>query len=77
MQLFRAFLVASLLAAAPLARACPVCFGETDAPIADGLGASILFLIAVTYLLILSGAVMLWRARRRALVARAAEGGDA
>ncbi len=67
MRARQTFLAVFLILLAPVARACPVCFGETDAPIADGLGASIFFLIGVTYLLILSGGVMLWRARRRAL----------
>ena len=46
--------------------ACAVCFGPTDAPMAQGLEFSILFLIVLTYGLIGTGAgFVAWRWRRR------------
>ena len=46
--------------------ACPVCFGDVDHPIIEGLEASILFLVGVTYFVILSGVAAFLLLRRRA-----------
>jgi hypothetical protein len=52
--------------------ACPVCFGDVEHPIIEGLEASILFLVGVTYFVILSGvaAFILLRRRARRLAAQ-------
>lgn len=64
---FRGALVALvLLALAPAAAACPVCFGDTDAPIMRGVEASVLFMVGLTYFLILGGVVTFVLLRRRA-----------
>ena len=47
--------------------ACPVCFGDSDDPIIKGLEASILFMVGITYFLIVSGVVTFVLLRRRAL----------
>lgn len=46
---------------------CPVCFGETDSPMVHGMQASVLFMMAVTYLLIVSGVVTFFVLRHKAL----------
>lgn len=46
--------VVAVLAAAP-AWACPVCFGETDSPMAHAAELSILFMVIVTYVVIVGG----------------------
>ncbi|MEM7581862.1 MAG: hypothetical protein AAF560_00660 [Acidobacteriota bacterium] len=55
-----------LLLWAPQAAACTVCFGASDAPIARGLEASVAFLVALTYLLLVGGVVAFLLLRRRA-----------
>ncbi|HEX9736774.1 MAG TPA: hypothetical protein VGG06_32815 [Thermoanaerobaculia bacterium] len=42
------------LAAAPV-WACAVCFGETDSPMARGAELSIMFMVGVTYVVIVGG----------------------
>ena len=63
----QALWVLALAAFGKVAEACPVCFGETDAPIVQGIEASVLFMIGVTYCLILGGVAMFFLLRRRAL----------
>ena len=47
------------------ALACAVCFGPTDAPMAQGLEWSIVFMIGLTYGLIGGGAgFVIWRRRQ-------------
>lgn len=57
-----------LAAAAPAldAAACPVCFGETDEGITQGIRWSVVFMGALVYLLIGGGLVMFLALRRRA-----------
>jgi hypothetical protein len=66
----RALVLAALVVAAAFfasaSHACPVCFGDVDHPIVEGLQASILFLIGVTYFVILSGVAAFLLLRRRA-----------
>ena len=45
---------------------CTVCFGDSDDPIVKGLEASVLFLIGVTYFLIIGGLTTFILLRRRA-----------
>ena len=56
----------AMLAAATSAFACTVCFGESDHPIVRGAEASVLFMVAVTYLLLGSGVAGFFLLRRRA-----------
>lgn len=46
---------------------CPVCFGESDAPIVKGVEMSVLFMIGITYSLMFGGAATFFVMRRRAL----------
>ena len=74
----RVVLLAALMALACWATAstaCPVCFGDVDDPVVDGLGASILFMVGVTYFVILSGiaAFILLRRRARRLATQTTE----
>jgi len=55
-----------LLAVAPAAFGCPICFGESDAPIVKGVEMSVLFMVGVTYFLILGGGATFLLLRRRA-----------
>jgi len=66
-NLARAVTVLLLAALAAPAFGCPVCFGETDSPMVHGVQASVLFMVAVTYVLIVSGVVTFFVLRRRAL----------
>ena len=43
----RAVLVALMIAVPRLALACPVCFGQSDSPMAQGVNMGIYFLLAV------------------------------
>lgn len=51
MRIRRTALLTTLLLAAAWvpAAACPVCFGETDSPMAAGINAGVLFLLAVVF----------------------------
>lgn len=66
-NLARAMTVLLLAVLAAPAFGCPVCFGETDSPMVQGVQASVLFMVAVTYVLIVSGVVTFFVLRRRAL----------
>ena len=66
-RLALALWVLALAAFGKVAEACPVCFGETDAPIVQGIEASVIFMVGVTYCLILGGVAMFIILRRRAL----------
>ena len=66
-SLLQAFTVLLVLGFAAPAFGCPVCFGETDSPMVHGVQASVLFMVAVTYTLIVSGLVTFFVLRRRAL----------
>lgn len=72
--LFSRILVAFVaVAAAAPAFACPVCFGESDSPVARAADLSVLFMMIVTYAVIVGGLaaffVLRFRARRKALEA--------
>ena len=56
----------AMAACATGAFGCTVCFGESDHPIVKGAEASVLFMVAVTYLLLASGVVSFFLLRRRA-----------
>lgn len=45
--------------------ACAVCFGNSDDPIVQGVEMSVLFMIVLTYLLIMGGAVAFFVLRHR------------
>jgi len=61
----RALALAAMLAVAAPSFGCPVCFGESDAPIVKGAEMSILFMMGVTYTLIGSGVATFLVLRRR------------
>lgn len=67
-RISRGLLIGLLLAmlAAP-AFGCPVCFGESDSPIAQGANLSILFMACLTYLTIGGGVAAVVVLRRRQL----------
>ena len=44
---------------------CPVCFGESDAPIVKGVEMSVLFMVGITYSLMFSGVAAVIVLRRR------------
>ncbi len=53
---------------APEVLACPVCYGSSDDEILRGAGMSVLFMMGITYAMLLSGVavvVVLYRRRRR------------
>jgi len=54
------------LAWAAEAAACPVCFGDTDDPVVDGVRWSVIFLGGLVYLLLGGGVAMFIILRRRA-----------
>lgn len=62
----KALWVAALVLCAQVVQACPVCFGQTDSPIVKGIEASVLFMVGMTYFLILGGAALFIMLRRRA-----------
>jgi hypothetical protein len=57
---------AALLLAAPEAFACPVCYGDTESPMAAGMRAGILFMVLITYLTIGGMAAFYLAVRRKA-----------
>lgn len=69
MRLHRILVVAVLahLAFAVSAGACPVCFGEAEAPILDGARWSVVFLGGLVYLLLGGVGTAFWLVRRNAL----------
>lgn len=57
---------------APDALACPVCYGASDDEILKGAELSVLFMVGITYALLMGGAVLavvLYRRRLRQLAA--------
>lgn len=62
------FGLAALLAAfwGTTSLGCPVCFGESDAPIVKGVEMSVLFMIGITYSLMFTGVATVFVLRRRA-----------
>lgn len=67
-------LLASLaLSWAPLAAACPVCFGEAEAPVLDGARLAVIFMGVLVYLVLMGAALMVWVIRRKVRKDREAE----
>ncbi len=68
-------LVLAMALWASASQACPVCFGDVDDPVIDGLELSILFMLGVTYFVILSviAAFILLRRRSRRLASQTTE----
>lgn len=56
-----------LLAATSNVWGCPVCYGDSDAPIMKGAEMSVIFMAITTYVLIGGGVAMFIMLRRRAL----------
>lgn len=69
MRLQRALAVAVVLhlVFAGSVGACPVCFGEAEAPILDGARWSVVFLGALVYLLLGGAGLAFWLVRRKAV----------
>jgi hypothetical protein len=54
-----------LVAAPRVAFACPVCFGESDSPLAKGVNVGVLFLLGtITAVLVAFASFMIYLARR-------------
>jgi hypothetical protein len=64
----RSLLVAFMLGVPRVALACPVCFGESDSPLAHGVNMGIFFLLAVVGLVLAAFAVFFVYLARRARV---------
>ena len=60
-----AIIVAVLFAGRGVASACPVCFGASDSPMAEGMNAGVLVLLGVTATLLAAIAVVGWRIAAR------------
>ena len=61
----RVVVAMALLAAPRVALACPVCFGQSDSPLARGVNMGVLFLLGtITAVLIGFAAFMIYLARR-------------
>ena len=62
---FRVLVTMALLAAPRVALACPVCFGQSDSPLARGVNMGVLFMLGtITAVLIGFAAFMIYLARR-------------
>lgn len=61
-----ALVVLGALALAAPSAACPVCYGDTDAPMVKAAGLSIVFMAIFTYALIFGGVALFIVLRRRA-----------
>ena len=60
----------ALIAAPRAALACPVCFGQSDSPLARGVNVGVLFLLGtITAVLIGFASFMIYLARRARVVA--------
>lgn len=62
-----ALLTALLVLAPRVALACPVCAGETDAPLARATTIGVAFMLGVVVLVLGAFAGLVWRLRQRAL----------
>ena len=61
----RVVVAMALLAAPRVALACPVCFGQSDSPLARGVNMGVLFMLGtITAVLIGFAAFMIYLARR-------------
>lgn len=61
-----ALVLLGMAAVAAPAAACPVCYGDTDSPMVEAAGLSIVFMAIFTYTLIFSGVALFLVLRRRA-----------
>lgn len=74
----RAFLTTLVLAAPRVALACPVCFGQTDSPLARAMNSGILFMLGIVAIVLAAFASFFICLIRRAKLAEQigpAEGG--
>jgi hypothetical protein len=62
-------LMALLLLLPRVALACPVCVGQTDAPLARATTLGVGVMLGVVGLVMAAGAGLFWRLRRRSLAA--------
>lgn len=69
MRPYRVLVVAivAVLVVAGSAGACPVCFGDAEAPVLDGARWSVAFLGGLVYLLLGGVGTAFWFVRRKAL----------
>ena len=67
-----AAIVLIVVTVVPNALGCPVCFGDSDEQILKGVEMSVLFMIGLTYLLLLGSAVLIFFVYRRHLRRRSA-----
>ncbi len=76
MNRFATILLATALGAvfAPVASACPACFGKTDSPLADGMNAGIFSLLFVVVLVLGGVAAFFIHLARRANQSLATDG---
>ncbi len=72
--LLAVFLV--IVTGAPDALGCPACYGDSDEQILKGVEMSVLFMIGLTYLLLMGSAVLIFFVYRRHLRRRSAEQGE-
>lgn len=76
----RVLAVLAIVAWAAPSFACPVCFGDSDSPMAHAANMSILFMMIVTYALIVGGVatvfVLRLKARKKALAEAASAAAD-
>jgi hypothetical protein len=62
---FRVLVTMALLAAPRVVLACPVCFGQSDSPLAKGVNMGVLFMLGtITAVLIGFAGFMIYLARR-------------
>ena len=66
---FRLVVVALFVGVPRVALACPVCFGQSDAPMARGMNLGVLFLLGVTVCVLGSFAAFFLYLMRRARLA--------
>jgi integral membrane sensor domain MASE1 len=64
-HVLRLIATVALVAAPRVALACPVCFGQSDSPLAKGVNMGVLFLLGtITAVLIAFASFMIYLARR-------------
>jgi hypothetical protein len=64
------FLIALLVLAAPIASACPVCFGAPDSPMSKGTNNGIAVLLGIVFFVQIGFAAMFYSFWRRARALR-------
>jgi hypothetical protein len=69
-KILRALLTVMLLGAPRVALACPVCFGQSDSPLAQGTNMGVFFMLAVTVVMLAAFAsFFIYLIRRKRLFA--------